>query len=573
MEFEISGGNPQAKIELVNQKRENGIFYAEVVMRLQERAVPQKFKITWKMPAKDCYSVWSPSLRDSRHLGPNWSKRRTEARLAAWMPLQSVLSLGGRNRLTIALSDAATPTAIATGICEEDGCIDCTVEFFTLPTTPAEEYRAVLRLDMRDIPYYDSIYDVVSWWEKDYYAPAPVPDAAKLPMDSLWYSFHQLLDGEQILEECRLSKAAGMETVILDDGWQTEDNSRGYAYCGDWKVASSKIPDMKAFVDQLHAIGMKVMLWYSVPFVGLHSSAYEQFRDMLLDGSGNGRDFWALDPRYPQVRQYLVKTYKEAVAAWGLDGLKLDFIDSFILRGKSIEEDPRRDYASLEDGVDALMREVTEVLYQQNPEVLLEFRQTYVGPNIRRYGNMLRVADCPGDALRNRGDVVNLRLTSGKTAVHSDMLMWHYDDSAESAAMQLVSVLYSVPQISMRLNRLREDHRRMLSYYLSIWRQNREVLLEGKLTASNPEAGYSQVCASLGDKAVITVYTQPVIAGAYADFAVVNGTASQSLYFKNCTGRNYRIVDCMGQEQASGVFGPEAIDELIVPRAGIVFVK
>ena len=249
MNFEISGGNPQARIELVNQREENGVFYADVVMQLQEKAVPQKFKITWKLPACDCYSVWSPSLRDSRHLGSNWSKRRTEARLAAWMPLQSVISLGGKNRLTIALSDAATPTAIATGICEEDGCIDCTVEFFTLPTTPAEEYRAVLRLDMRDIPYYDSIYDVVSWWEKDYYAPAPVPEAAKMPMDSLWYSFHQLLDREQILEECRLSKAAGMETVIIDDGWQTEDNSRGYAYCGDWKVASSKIPDMKAFVD------------------------------------------------------------------------------------------------------------------------------------------------------------------------------------------------------------------------------------------------------------------------------------------------------------------------------------
>lgn len=43
----------------------------------------------------------------------------------------------------------------------------------------------------------------------------------------------------------------------------------------------------------------------------------------------------------------------------------------------------------------------------------------------------------------------------------------------------------AVPQISMRLNRLRQDHRRMLSYYLAFWRKNREVLLEGKLTALN----------------------------------------------------------------------------------------
>lgn len=213
--------------------------------------------------------------------------------------------------------------------------------------------------------------------------------------------------------------------------------------------------------------------------------------------------------------------------------------------------------------MDVLMREVTAALHRQNPEILIEFRQTYVGPNIRCYGNMLRVADCPGDALRNRGDVINLRLTSGKTAVHSDMLMWYYDDPVESAAMQLVSVIYSVPQISMRLHRLRKEHRQMLCYYLSFWRKNREVLLEGKLTDSNPEAGYSRVCASLGDKAVFTTYTQPVIAGEYAEFTVVNGTSGQSLYFKKCAGRRYRIVDCMGRETASGVFVSGTIAELL----------
>ena len=38
MNFEISGGNPQARIELVNQREENGVFYTDVVMQLQEKA-------------------------------------------------------------------------------------------------------------------------------------------------------------------------------------------------------------------------------------------------------------------------------------------------------------------------------------------------------------------------------------------------------------------------------------------------------------------------------------------------------------------------------------------------------
>lgn len=158
------------------------------------------------------------------------------------MPLHQLVSLSGQNRLNISVSDGAIPIKIATGICEEDACFDCAIDFFTIPTTPISNYSAVIRLDMRDIPYYDSIYDTVAWWEKDCgYAPAYVPEAARLPMNSLWYSYHQVLDQESIVKECHLTKKLGMETVIVDDGWQTDDNSRGYAYCGDWQVAEKKM--------------------------------------------------------------------------------------------------------------------------------------------------------------------------------------------------------------------------------------------------------------------------------------------------------------------------------------------
>ena len=37
------------------------------------------------------------------------------------------------------------------------------------------------------------------------------------------------LDEAELLRELKLAKTLGMETVIIDDGWQTDDNSRGYA--------------------------------------------------------------------------------------------------------------------------------------------------------------------------------------------------------------------------------------------------------------------------------------------------------------------------------------------------------
>ena len=53
---------------------------------------------------------------------------------------------------------------------------------------------------------------------------------------------------------------------------------------------------------------------------------------------------------------------------------------------------------------------------------MIEFRQSYIGPAIRKYGNIFRAGDCPADILSNRIHTIDLRLTSGSTAVHSDML-------------------------------------------------------------------------------------------------------------------------------------------------------
>ena len=57
-------------------------------------------------------------------------------------------------------------------------------------------------------------------------------------------------------------------------------------------------------VARVHRLGMKYMMWFSVPFVGKNSRfAYERFKGMLLDDHGDGT--CVLDPRYPEVRDYL----------------------------------------------------------------------------------------------------------------------------------------------------------------------------------------------------------------------------------------------------------------------------
>ncbi len=573
MDFKINCRDEAAKIVIESKRECDGILYLDIKMTYEKEQPPSSFTLTWKFPVKDCFSVWSPTFGSSHQLCPNWARQTTSSRLAMMMPIHQINSISGKNRLCISLSDAVTPTSISTGVCEEDACLDCIVSFFTIPVASLCEYKVTLRLDMRDIPYYDSIYEVSEWWEKDCgYTPMNVPEAARLPMNSLWYSYHQMLDVEDIIKECRLSKPMGMDTVIIDDGWETDDVNRGFAFCGDWELATSKIPDMKDFIKRIHDTGMKVMLWYSVPNMGIKSKNYEKYKDMLLDQSGNCRDFWSLDPRYKKVRDFLINTYAEAVTKWELDGLKLDFIDSFVLRGKSLEHDDRRDFVSLEEAIDALMTDITERLSQINPDILIEFRQNYVGPAIRKYGNMFRVADCPNDSIVNRTEIVKLRYTSGKTAVHSDMLMWHHDDPVESAALQFANILYSVPQVSVKIAKLSDEHKKMLSFYLKFWRENRDILLDGKLTAENPEANYSKVCARKDGKAVLSCYTNNVCElSDLSELIIVNASSQNSVIVKNAVGASFVTVNCMGEETARGKISSK-LEETEVPCAGMIFI-
>ena len=576
MDIKIIGGNESAKIT-VNERQENEIFYIDFSISLPTPEIPEKTTLRFTLPNHSAYSFFDSTYQlISRNLRPNWAPKKTSARLAAGIPLQAYISADGKNDFALAISDVMTPTEISSGNYEGSkqdaaGSFDIKVSFFTIPVAALDSYTATIRIDTRHIPFYDALYDVTRWWEEDCgYESAFVPEAAKWAVNSLWYSYHQEIDVEKIIEECRIQKEWGLKTVILDDGWQTDDENRGYAFCGDWEVAPSKIPDMKGLADKIHDMDMKFMIWYSVPYVGVNSKAYERFKDMILDGSG--KEWFCLDPRYKQVRDYLCDIYINAVKDWGLDGLKLDFIDSFVLGGKSLQPDDRRDHTSLEDAIDSLLSEVYSKLREINPEILIEFRQNYIGPAVRKYGNMLRVGDCPCDALKNRYDIINLRFTSGKTPVHSDMIMWDYDQPTEIAALQISNVLFGVPQVSVRANDLKEDHVKMLKFYLSFWNNHKDILLDGKLIAHNPESMYSLVYSELDGKAVFGLYTDNIISGNYDYIAAVNSTRKDHVYIEDAIGKNYTAYNCLGEVLETAHI-TEKTQRITLPLSGIVIIQ
>jgi alpha-galactosidase len=315
---------------------------------------------------------------------------------------------------------------------------------------------------------------------------------------------------------------------------------------------------------------MKLMLWYSVPYMGIRAKKYTQFHGKYLYVDQH-RGIAALDPRYACVRQYLVQQYETAVRNWDLDGLKLDFVNAFRLTEDTPVDDPEMDVVSLEEAIERLLQEVTTRLRQLKPELLIEFRQGYIGPAMRSYGNMLRAADCPNDALSNKTAVLDLRLTSGKTPVHSDMLMWHPDEPAEKAALQLASVLFAVPQISVRMEAISLEQKEMLSYYLNFWQKNRKLLLDGTLRLWDPQAFYSKASAQLEGESITVLYTDTVVQKETEKTTAVNCGPERKIYFDDFADAFYRIVDCRGREVARGVL--QKLTALVVPCAGMVLIE
>jgi alpha-galactosidase len=571
-------------ISLAVENKGDGVDVIRLIMKAEQLLKPPVLTLRWQHPADDIQASWHPAQDRNKSFKADWM-RDLRANAATSAPVYSLFNLNGNNKLTYAFSDALHTTHYAGGIREETAEFHCSIQLFKEPTAPLQYYEAALLVDTRDIPYYESLQHVQNWWsEMPAFKPAIVPDEAKRPMYSTWYSMHQNVTAESIEAECEIARSLGMDAVIVDDGWQTEDNRRGYAYTGDWEPCASKFPDMAGHVSAVHALGMKIVLWYAVPYVGKHSKAWDRFQDKLVRYNENSHA-GVLDPRYPEVREYIIHTYENAVKEWNLDGFKLDFIDAFYspeLQQPSTAEG--RDCESIPAAVDRLLTDSLSRLRAIKPDIMVEFRQPYVGPAMRKYGNMFRASDCPYDGIQNRVRTLDIRLLCGDTAAHADMIMWHPEEPVESAALQLINLLFSVPQISMPLHSLPDEHRWMLRYWLGFWTEHRDVLLDGKLAPLSPELLYPVVQASKGGKTIIATYHDAIISlasteenRATEEWIIVNGRLKDGVYAEatSALGKaNVVISNCCGNEVSEHQLQLEVgLHKLPIPPSGTAIIR
>ena len=556
----------------------DSVEIATITLRRADAAPPPKLSLRWRIPSHDVMGNWASGRGLNKTIRPDWAGSRLHTSMFSQQaPVMTLFANDGANVLTFALSDALNTVVMGTGVREEDGWSYNEVNLFTEPHAQLREYTAQLRIDRRHVPYFTVLDDVSRWWaSQPGYEPAPAPEGSKAPVYSTWYNFHQSVDAGELLRELALAKPMGMEVIIVDDGWQTLDTKRGYAFTGDWEP--ERMPNMRAFVDSAHALGVKVMLWYAVPFVGKSSRAAARFKDKTLRFDERLGTYVA-DPRYPEVRQYLIDTYTRAIRDWGIDGFKLDFIEQFAANQATVlTAENGRDFASVNEATDRMMTDVMAALRRMKPDVMIEFRQAYIGPLIRKYGNMLRASDSPNNYVGNRVKIADVRMLSGTTPVHADMVMWHPTEPPEIAAFQLNNVLFAVPQVSVKLAASSPAHREMIQRYLAYWTANRDLLISGKLEAFQPNANYPMIIAYDAEKQIVGLYEDLVVRldahRPRGKIDVVNGKSTTSVILSapsDLGAYRYTVTDCRGRVVRRGdVRLSTGLHELQVPVSGIV---
>jgi alpha-galactosidase len=388
----------------------------------------------------------------------------------------------------------------------------------------------------------------------------------RVPVYSTWYSFTQDVDAEVMLAESRLATDLGCAAVFLDDGWQRFGHGRGYQGCGDWLPDELKFADLPATVKQIQGMGAAVGLWIAPLLLGRQSEgvrelgAFAPHWDPLLSCQ-------VLDPRHPEVRSHVEETCLRLVTDYGVDLLKIDFLDRAMTYQNS---DSRGDLADIGQAMAQMLQRVRRRLADAGRDaVAFEFRQPYVSPAIASYGEVLRAGDCPGDSVVNRISTLNARMLSVGQVVHTDPMMWGTTGGAEAVAQQVYGGWFA-----MRLAELNQVQTSALRGLLALWRSHVDVTLDGVLEVHGGERGYDLVRSVRTDlnRSVIARYSPSLVdldISPTRQTTVINATSDDRVVMRTTRPITAAVIRSAAADEIATVkwVGPGLV-EMAVPPYG-----
>jgi alpha-galactosidase len=335
---------------------------------------------------------------------------------------------------------------------------------------------------------------------------------------------------------------------------------------------------MNLFKHKCDEMGLPLYLWYSIPFMGGNPVILKKFDGKYIRYRAP-RQMYVLDPRYADVRKYLVSTYANFLTVWQFDGYWFDFLKGFYPKeGAIIDQDQGRDFVSIELAVDTLYADMKARLKAIKPDIFMGQEFSVVGPNLASYQNLLTGFVGVENTQVVREKMVNNRLLYGKYTPFMEVVAINQRESVEDIARKLQSVLFGNPYLSFYVTTLPEASKQTIRFWLDYWKRNYEVIFDGNFEPLQVSRFYPVIRVDNEQKIIYMLcedYTinLPILLDKTID--VINSKVAGNIHFqlgKPDSQYNYEMFNCKGERIEKGIVkskNKNSVD-FAVPMAGFI---
>lgn len=537
-------------------------------------SVPPAFHVSVKFPKDKINQIWNSKT---------WSNKSyftipSYDRAAANFSIISGLTINDQNQITFTCRDAYKAKFVSSNIKEESDSIVFSLGFFedNPPLSKLQDYQAEVLVDFRNIHFPRAIYEASTWFlEDEFKRSIESVDTTNVPVYSTWYPMHRNIPFENITREIDSLKTFRFKSVLVDDGWQALVKMKvdtAFTY------EESSFKTMKLFRQKCSGMGLPVYLWYSYPFIGGNPVVLKKFEGKYIRYRAP-RQMYVLDPRYADVRRYLVGTYANFLKEWQFNGYWFDFLKGFYPKeGAVIDEDKGRDFVSIDFAVDTLYADMKARLRSINPNLFMGQIFPVVGPNLISYQNFLTGFVGVENTQVVREKMVNNRLLYGKFTPFMEVVGITPRETAEDIARKLQSVLFGNPYLSFYMTTLPESSKQTIRFWLDYWKKNHDVIFEGNFEPMQVSRFYPVIKADNEQKVIYMVsedYTINLPVALTKTIDVINSKTTGNIQFmlgNPSVQYNYEIFNCKGERMEKGILKSKSknLIDFVVPVAGFI---
>jgi len=496
-----------------------------------------KLIIKTRIPITDIHGYWTPELLRP-HLSTDWCIRFNCA-INRDFPYLTFFRLDQRNRFTFGLTDLEDDAAVAAQMNQQNA--EYEIEF-TVTLSP-ETAPFVLFADAGD----DAWPAVLARYRELVrpQGPPAYPAAAWQPVYCTWYAIHAAFNLAWLDAAESAAAELGFGTFIVDDGWcidvckrvTPETLGTWYDRIGDWQVSERKLPNFRQHVQKAQQRGLKYLLWVSPFMVGTDSQRYRENPGVYLNDASEG--YRVFDPANAKIAGESMNALLDLAETYGLDGLKVDFIDAV---PPSLEAPHGR-------AVLVYLRGLVAGLRRQKPDAMIEIRQRYTTPGMLDLATQFRALDAPLDLVENFSRIAHIRMILGdRVPVHADPAYWHPDETEVNVSRHLMAACAGVPMLSMDLPKLSDVHRRIVKAWLNFYREHLDTFRQGHWELRFNGDHVAALAVTGKQERIVWI----------ADSAALNGgleSYSGALHLLNLSGQPLplsagQVYDWFGQTQA-----------------------